>query len=247
VLTTKRLALGKKLNPMWSIIPRLFVLVMGRRIVFEIPLDQIRSIRNDPEEMGLYFILRTITGIEYPINSDALIGKSNDEWIRALTDAVRLANPDVLVREQASSVEFVTAGSESESERQANHKEEAVHNSSPATPVHSSPPGVASAITYLPLVPQLTARTAEKKNTEKIILAVIGGLVVLGVVVIAAGALYFKQRGPRPPEGMVYVPGGEFTMGRDDGDEYERPAHKVKVDRFLSINTKSPTRIGSPA
>src|SRR6266404_449632 len=31
------------------------------------------------------------------------------------------------------------------------------------------------------------------------------------------------------PAGMVYVPGGEFMMGRDDGDEYERPAHRVTV------------------
>lgn len=35
------------------------------------------------------------------------------------------------------------------------------------------------------------------------------------------------------PAGMVYVPGGEFTMGRDDGDEYERPAHKVTVQPFF--------------
>jgi formylglycine-generating enzyme required for sulfatase activity len=35
------------------------------------------------------------------------------------------------------------------------------------------------------------------------------------------------------PPGMVYVPGGEFIMGRDNGDEYERPAHKVTVKPFL--------------
>lgn len=34
------------------------------------------------------------------------------------------------------------------------------------------------------------------------------------------------------PEGMVYVPGGTFEMGRDDGDEYERPAHEVTVAPF---------------
>jgi formylglycine-generating enzyme required for sulfatase activity len=31
---------------------------------------------------------------------------------------------------------------------------------------------------------------------------------------------------------MAYVPGGEFIMGADDGDEYERPAHKVAVKPF---------------
>jgi formylglycine-generating enzyme required for sulfatase activity len=38
---------------------------------------------------------------------------------------------------------------------------------------------------------------------------------------------------PAAPEGMVYVPGGEFTMGRDDGDAYERPAHSETVRPFF--------------
>jgi formylglycine-generating enzyme required for sulfatase activity len=38
---------------------------------------------------------------------------------------------------------------------------------------------------------------------------------------------------PAPPAGMVYVPGGDFTIGRDTGDEYERPAHKVTVKPFF--------------
>lgn len=37
-----------------------------------------------------------------------------------------------------------------------------------------------------------------------------------------------------PPTGMVYVPGGEFTMGRDgDPTGYESPAHKVTVKPFF--------------
>lgn len=35
-----------------------------------------------------------------------------------------------------------------------------------------------------------------------------------------------------PPQGMVFVPGGSFRMGRDDGDEYERPAYTVSVRAF---------------
>jgi len=35
------------------------------------------------------------------------------------------------------------------------------------------------------------------------------------------------------PEGMVFVPGGTFKMGRDDGDEIERPAHIVEVKPFF--------------
>jgi serine/threonine-protein kinase len=36
-----------------------------------------------------------------------------------------------------------------------------------------------------------------------------------------------------PPPGMVRVTGGEFVMGNDSGDEYERPAHRVKVGSFF--------------
>jgi serine/threonine-protein kinase len=38
---------------------------------------------------------------------------------------------------------------------------------------------------------------------------------------------------PTPPNGMVYVSGGEFTMGSDDGDVNERPSHKVVVKPFF--------------
>src|SRR5215471_2459293 len=38
---------------------------------------------------------------------------------------------------------------------------------------------------------------------------------------------------PIPPEGMVYVPGGDLLMGRDDGDNSERPVHHVSVKPFF--------------
>jgi formylglycine-generating enzyme required for sulfatase activity len=42
-----------------------------------------------------------------------------------------------------------------------------------------------------------------------------------------------KPVSPRPPEGsMVSIPAGEFTMGSQDGDVDERPAHKVQVNAF---------------
>jgi serine/threonine-protein kinase len=36
-----------------------------------------------------------------------------------------------------------------------------------------------------------------------------------------------------PPPGMVYIPGGAFKMGRNDGDDYEKPAHDVSVKPFF--------------
>jgi formylglycine-generating enzyme required for sulfatase activity len=41
-----------------------------------------------------------------------------------------------------------------------------------------------------------------------------------------------SQTQPPAPEGMVLVSGGSFEMGRNDGDEYERPAHTVSVQPF---------------
>ena len=42
-----------------------------------------------------------------------------------------------------------------------------------------------------------------------------------------------KPASARPPAGaMVSIPAGEFTMGSQDGDADERPAHKVYVDAF---------------
>lgn len=42
-----------------------------------------------------------------------------------------------------------------------------------------------------------------------------------------------KQPAPVAPDGMIYVPGGTFKMGRDDGVQDERPAHEVKLKPFF--------------
>jgi formylglycine-generating enzyme required for sulfatase activity len=77
-----------------------------------------------------------------------------------------------------------------------------------------------------------------------------------GLVVLVAGVLAFsvsRQRlsedvrtanvktgnqvthdpAPSIRDGMVYVPGGTFTMGNDVGDDFEKPAHAVVVKPFL--------------
>lgn len=44
----------------------------------------------------------------------------------------------------------------------------------------------------------------------------------------------FNLTPPKGTEGMVWIPGGEFTMGSDNKDSKpdEKPPHKVKVDGF---------------
>jgi serine/threonine-protein kinase len=47
--------------------------------------------------------------------------------------------------------------------------------------------------------------------------------------------------GPTPnpaPINMVSIPGGQFIMGRDDGNEYERPAHPVTLLPFYMDKTE---------
>jgi len=41
-----------------------------------------------------------------------------------------------------------------------------------------------------------------------------------------------KQKGILPPADMVLIPAGEFIMGKDDGEEDEKPAHKVYLDAY---------------
>jgi formylglycine-generating enzyme required for sulfatase activity len=37
---------------------------------------------------------------------------------------------------------------------------------------------------------------------------------------------------------MVYIPGGEFTMGSNDGDDDEKPLHKVYLDAYWMGKTE---------
>jgi formylglycine-generating enzyme len=52
---------------------------------------------------------------------------------------------------------------------------------------------------------------------------------------VAFGFTKLAHREPTPPPNMVWVPGGEFTMGTDSnlGWPDEKPAHRVRVDGFF--------------
>lgn len=70
-----------------------------------------------------------------------------------------------------------------------------------------------------------------------------GATALLSVAILIAVAVTNSNRTPRPsgtethipdaPPGMVYIAGGDFMMGSNTGDEYERPAHRVNVAPFF--------------
>lgn len=105
------------------------------------------------------------------------------------------------------------------------------------------------------------ARTAVDQGLIKIIVALIGlillfsALIVSGVRLrdlfgratlpalpaatptLAASPVASENLPPAPP-GMVYVPGGRFQMGADEGDSYAAPAHEVTVAPFFMDHTE---------
>jgi hypothetical protein len=105
ILTSERLVLGKKLNPMWSVIPRLYSYIRGKKIIFQIPLTRLESMRYDKADMGQYIILRTTDGSEYPFFPDGLFSK-RETWIKSIPEAVKLACPGTSVKEEANSTIF---------------------------------------------------------------------------------------------------------------------------------------------
>jgi formylglycine-generating enzyme len=69
--------------------------------------------------------------------------------------------------------------------------------------------------------------------------AAFSSLLTLSLLAILLAALLSgcmdaaTEPAPEPPEGMVLIPGGAFTMGSDSGFPAERPAHPVRVSPFF--------------
>ena len=60
-------------------------------------------------------------------------------------------------------------------------------------------------------------------------------IILFAVALAAFGGAYLATSFTNgAPEGMVWIPGGEFTMGTNDdiGWPDEKPAHRVKVSGF---------------
>ena len=87
------------------------------------------------------------------------------------------------------------------------------------------------------------ARIGQEQSEPKSKLPLIIGAAAVVLFTIAVIAWLIKGTTPPVtppiggngaiPPGMIAIPGGEFMMGRDDGNEYEKPAHPVKVNPFL--------------
>jgi len=55
-----------------------------------------------------------------------------------------------------------------------------------------------------------------------------------GTLTDPIGATNGKSNGiPTPPEGMIYMSGGIFRMGSDEGDQYSKPSHPVNLKPFF--------------
>jgi serine/threonine protein kinase len=74
----------------------------------------------------------------------------------------------------------------------------------------------------------------------------IGGAAALVSIIVLTVWLVRRKPEPPPrpaptptpvvvtaPAGMVIIPGGELRVGRDDGEEYEKPAHLVTINPFF--------------
>jgi len=69
---------------------------------------------------------------------------------------------------------------------------------------------------------------------------------ILAAVAVAAPSFAYADdpASAEAPKGMVWIPGGEFTMGTDDDQSYpaERPAHRVRLDGFWMDETEVTNR-----
>ncbi|MDT4966965.1 MAG: gamma-glutamyl hercynylcysteine S-oxide synthase, partial [Acidobacteriota bacterium] len=116
------------------------------------------------------------------------------------------------------------------------------HREVPASGAPSSRPLVEQALpTWTRQLPP-TDTPAPGKRSKKLIIA--GAVVAVAVILYTAIVIRKMNTSalqepaatkPAPstvPPGMVAVLGGDFMMGRDDGDEYERPQHRVNVSPY---------------
>jgi sulfatase modifying factor 1 len=69
-------------------------------------------------------------------------------------------------------------------------------------------------------------------------LEAVGLLAIVAVIALVVVALVPSGAPKTAPEGMVWVPGGDFIMGSRDGADDEKPPHRVSVSPFWMDRTE---------
>ena len=85
-----------------------------------------------------------------------------------------------------------------------------------------------------------SAASIPAKRRSPLLIAGTSGLLLVAILIAVAvtntnrtsNPIQTETRIPEAPPGMVYIAGGDFMMGTNAGDEYERPAHRVTVAPF---------------
>ena len=78
----------------------------------------------------------------------------------------------------------------------------------------------------------LKTRRERRKRTR-----LAGGIGAVALAAVVLAVFFARRRQPTPTvsrvdAGMLIVPGGEYTIGRNDGPEVSRPEHRVRIDSF---------------
>jgi formylglycine-generating enzyme required for sulfatase activity len=100
-------------------------------------------------------------------------------------------------------------------------------------------PETGEGVEYAPFGRSLPAITTKTRTGVIAIVVVLSAFLLIGVFALRGNRGAISSSTPKPPAtpvapaGTVYIPGGEFEMGTNAGDDYEKPAHKVTVNPFF--------------
>ena len=109
ILTSTRFVACKKQRYFpWGPLIWIFIyFFFSNKIVFEIPLTSLASIRSEGGKSKM-FILKTHDGFEFNLTSATIFDK-RPAWLQAIKDAVVRLSPGMKVQENETSIEFVQA------------------------------------------------------------------------------------------------------------------------------------------
>ena len=92
----------------------LFILVawlVPKKIIFEIPLENLASVRYGEAKVNHELILKTMEGTEFKIRltglADTFGGDTRKVWIKTLSDAAKETCPEIEVKGDETTTEFI--------------------------------------------------------------------------------------------------------------------------------------------